>query len=282
MIIWLASYPKSGNTWVRHFLASLIYSNQGKNGLDKLGFIMQYPKKDQFEKLVTDLSDFNQIRKNWIRSQNIINSDNKIKIFKTHHALCTLDEDIFTNEKNTLGAIYIVRDPRNVISSILYHFNLTNIKEALNFLKDEKKFIGNLENKINYPLLTLIGSWKSNYNSWKHIGKNFLLVKYEDLILNPNNEFKRIASLISKIINIKFSEDQIKKSVEESSFKNLSNLEDKNGFIESIESSENKKKKFFNLGPKNNWKEILDKKYVKEIENSFNSEMKELGYILEN
>jgi hypothetical protein len=53
MIIWLASYPKSGNTWVRHFLASLIYSNQGKNGLDKLGFIMQYPKKDQFEKLVT-------------------------------------------------------------------------------------------------------------------------------------------------------------------------------------------------------------------------------------
>ena len=282
MIIWLASYPKSGNTWVRHFLASLIYSNQGKNGLDKLGFIMQYPKKDQFEKLVTDFNDFNQIRKNWIRSQNIINSDNRIKIFKTHHSLCTLDEDKFTNEKNTLGAIYIVRDPRNVISSILYHFNLTNIEEALNFLKDEKKFTGNLKNKINYPLLTLIGSWKSNYNSWKHIGKNFLLVKYEDLILNPNNEFKRIANHISKLINIKFSEEQIKQSVEESSFKNLSNLEDKNGFVESIKSSDNKRKKFFNLGPKNNWKEMLDKKYVKEIESSFNSEMKELGYSLKN
>ena len=282
MIIWLASYPKSGNTWVRHFLASLIYSNQGKNGLDKLGFIMQYPKKDQFEKLVTDFNDFNQIRKNWIRSQNIINSDNRIKIFKTHHSLCTLDEDKFTNEKNTLGAIYIVRDPRNVISSILYHFNLTNIEEALNFLKDEKKFTGNLKNKINYPLLTLIGSWKSNYNSWKHIGKNFLLVKYEDLILNPNNEFKRIANHISKLINIEFSEEQIKQSVEESSFKNLSNLEDKNGFVESIKSSDNKRKKFFNLGPKNNWKEMLDKKYVKEIESSFNSEMKELGYSLKN
>ena len=245
MIIWLASYPKSGNTWVRHFLASLIYSNQGKNGLDKLGFILQYPKKDQFEKLVSDLNDFNQIRKNWIRSQNIINSDNKIKIFKTHHSLCTLGEDNFTNEEKTLGAIYIVRDPRNVISSILYHFNLTNIEEALNFLKDKKKFIGNLKNKTNYPLLTLIGSWKSNYNSWKHIGKNFLLVKYEDLILNPNNEFKRIANHISKLINIKFSEEQIKQSVEESSFKNLSNLEDKNGFVESIKSSENKKKKIF-------------------------------------
>ena len=64
-------------------------------------------------------------------------------------------------------------------------------------------------------------------------------------------------------------------------FNKIDTIEDKNGFIESIESSENKKKKFFNLGHKNNWKEILDKKYVKEIENSFNSEMKELGYILE-
>jgi hypothetical protein len=279
MIIWLASYPKSGNTWVRQFLASLIYSNREKSGLDKLGFIMQYPKRDQFEKLVTDLNDFNQIKKNWINSQDLINSDNKVKIFKTHHVLYRLGEDIFTNQKNTLGAIYVVRDPRNVISSILYHFNLSCIEEALNFIKEEKKFIGNLKNKVNYPLHTLIGSWKTNYNSWKLIGKNFLLVRYEDLILNPNSEFRKIANYITSIINIRFTEEQIKKSIEESSFKNMSSLEDKNGFLEVIKDSENKKKKFFNLGPKNNWKEILDKKYVDEIENSFNDEMKELGYI---
>jgi hypothetical protein len=279
MIIWLASYPKSGNTWVRYFLASLIYSNQGKNGLDKLGYIMQYPKRDQFEKLVSNLDDFNQIKKNWINSQIKINSDNKVKIFKTHHILCSLGDDNFTDEKNTLGAIYIVRDPRNVISSILYHFNLSSTEEALNFIMEEKKFIGNMKNKINYPLHTLIGSWKSNYNSWKNIGKNFLLVKYEDLILNPTTEFKSIANYISNIIGIKFSEEQIKNSIEESSFKNLRNIEDKNGFIESIEDPENKKKKFFNLGPNNNWKKNLEKKFIDKIEKSFNSEMKELGYI---
>ena len=280
MIIWLASYPKSGNTWVRHFLASLIYSNQGKSGLDKLGFILQYPKRDQFEKLVTNLNDFRQIKKNWIKSQDLINSDNKIKIFKTHHTLCSFEGDNFTNEKNTLGAIYIVRDPRNVISSILYHFNLSNIEEALNFIKDEKRFIvGNIKKKVNYPLLTLIGSWKSNYNSWKNIGKNFLLVKYENLILNPNYEFNRITKHISKITNLRFSKEQINQSIEESSFKNLSSLEDKNGFVESIEDLKNKKKKFFNLGPKNNWQKILDKKYINEVESSFSDEMKELGYI---
>ena len=280
MIIWLASYPKSGNTWVRHFLASLIYSNQGKVGLEKLGFIMQYPKRDQFEKLVTNFDDFNQIKKNWINSQNLINSDNKLSIFKTHHVLCSLGKDNFTDKKNTLGAIYIVRDPRNVISSILYHFNLSNTEEALNFIQREDKFIGNVKNKVNYPLHTLIGSWKTNYNSWKFFGKNFLLVKYEDLILNPNTEFKRIANYITNTTNIKFSEEQIKKGIDESSFENLQKLEDKNGFIESIKDPENKKrKKFFNLGPRNNWKKSLDKKFVDEIENSFKNEMKELGYI---
>ena len=280
MIIWLASYPKSGNTWVRHFLASLIYSNQGKTGLEKLGFIMQYPKRDQFEKLVTSFDDFNQIKKNWINSQNLINSDNKLNIFKTHHVLCSLGKDNFTDKKNTLGAIYIVRDPRNVISSILYHFNLSNTEEALNFIQTEDKFIGNVKNKVNYPLHTLIGSWKTNYNSWKFSGKNFLLVKYEDLILNPNTEFKRIANYITNTTNIKFSEEQIKKGIDESSFENLRKFEDKNGFIESIKDSENKKrKKFFNLGPRNSWEKSLDKKFVDEIENSFNDEMKELGYI---
>jgi len=280
MIIWLASYPKSGNTWVRYFLTSLIYSNQGKTGLEKLGFIMQYPKRDQFEKLVTNLDDFNQIKKNWINSQNLINSDNKLSIFKTHHVLCSLGKDNFTDEKNTLGAIYIVRDPRNIISSILYHFNLSNTEEALNFIQREDTFIGNVKNKVNYPLHTLIGSWKTNYNSWKFFGKNFLLVKYENLILNPNTEFKRIANYITNTTNIKFSEKQIKKSIYESSFENLQKLEDENGFIESIKDPENKKrKKFFNLGPRNNWKKSLDKKFVDEIENSFKNEMKELGYI---
>jgi len=260
-------------------LASLIYSNQGKAGLEKLGFIMQYPKRDQFEKLVTNLDDFNQIKKNWINSQNLINSDNKLTIFKTHHILCSLGNDNFTDKKNTLGAIYIVRDPRNVISSILYHFNLSNTEEALNFIQRENTFIGNVKNKVNYPLHTLIGSWKTNYNSWKFFGENFLLVKYEDLILNPNTEFKRIANFITNITNIKFSEEQIKKGIDESSFENLQKLEDKNGFIESIKDLKNKRKKFFNLGPGNNWKKILDKKFVNEIENSFKDEMKELGYI---
>ena len=77
---------------------------------------------------------------------------------------------------------------------------------------------------------------------------------------------KELQTIYQNLSMLNFLRKKIKQSIEESSFKNLSDLEDKNGFVESIKSSENKRKKFFNLGPKNNWKEMLDKKYVKEIE----------------
>ena len=78
---------------------------------------------------------------------------------------------------------------------------------------------------------------------------------------------------------MKFSDQHIAKCIGDSSFKNLKELEEKNGFIESIYDQSNNKKKFFNLGPKNYWKKKLDKKYINKIEDSFKNEMRELGYI---
>ena len=50
----------------------------------------------------------------WIAAQEKINLEKSLKFFKTHNALVKLGQNPFTNKKNTLGAIYIVRDPRNV------------------------------------------------------------------------------------------------------------------------------------------------------------------------
>ena len=72
----------------------------------------------------------------------MLNLDNNIKLLKTHSALWKSDSYSFTNDENTLGVIYIVRDPRNVITSIKNHFNKVNYDEALDFIKHERKFIG--------------------------------------------------------------------------------------------------------------------------------------------
>ena len=75
MIIWLASYPKSGNTWVRSFIGSLLYTKDGNSDFANLYNISQYPLKSHFSNICKDLKDINEIKKYWELSQDIINLD---------------------------------------------------------------------------------------------------------------------------------------------------------------------------------------------------------------
>ena len=63
MIIWLASYPKSGNTWVRSIISSLLYSKDGNHSFDQLNYIDQYPVKKYFKNLINDFYDLQKIKK---------------------------------------------------------------------------------------------------------------------------------------------------------------------------------------------------------------------------
>jgi len=285
MIIWLASYPKSGNTWIRSFLTSILHTSEGNidfNDLKKLGD--QYPLRSQFKKFIKDFNNINEIKNSWINSQELLNLDNKIKFFKTHHVNCKIGSSSFTNLDNTLGVIYIVRDPRNVITSIKYHYQKSSYQEAKQFIFDENRWLG-IVKKNNYNIRdhdfpTLISSWKTHYNSWKIVKKNFLLIKYEELLLNPNNEFKKLIEYLKNLIEININNQKFNKAVEACSFNNLKLIEEEKGFGESlIDKETNTKKKFFNLGPNNNWKKLLDENTRLEIEEKFNLEMKELSYL---
>mgnify|MGYP006099722887 CR=1 FL=1 len=126
MIIWLASYPKSGNTWVRAIISSLIYSKDGLFNFEFLPNISQFPLTEHFKDLTKDLEDLNNIKKFWVEAQEKINLNSQINFFKTHHMNCKIDGDVFTNKNNTLATIYIVRDPRNLVTSLSNHYTLTN------------------------------------------------------------------------------------------------------------------------------------------------------------
>ena len=286
MIIWLASYPKSGNTWLRFFIVSLLLKNNNEVSLEHLEGIKQFPTNyhlRDFNISKSDLGNLNKISKFWIAAQEQINSDNKIRFFKTHNALCKLDNNIFTNEENTLGTIHIVRDPRNVLSSVNNHFHHKSLEESKEFIFDNRKGIFNkskIENKNIFTLPQVIGSWGTHYNSWKLIKKNYLLVKYEDLIKKPKLEFRRIASYLETLLKLKFTDDNVSKAVELSNFNRLKKIEEQKGFSESVMNLETGiKETFFNLGPKNDWKKILSKDISDEVDKKFESEMKELDYL---
>lgn len=283
MIIWLASYPKSGNTWVRSFISSILFTKDGDVDLSKLENIRQFPLRSQFTNYIDDLQDVKKVYQNWSNVQNYMNLDNKIKFLKTHHVNCKIENFEFTDDNNSLGVIYIVRDPRNVACSVKNHFSLENYDEVKNFLFREHNWLGVITDKKIKPLdnkiPTLISSWKTNYLSWKNKTKNYLLIKYENLLENPYLEFEKISKYLENHLNVKFDEKKIKKAIETCSFRNLQQLETDGKFKEQTVDKQNKSVKFFHLGPENDWKKNLDKNISREIENKFKAEMEELGYL---
>tara|TARA_B100001029_G_C14984673_1_gene408229 strand:+ start:26 stop:898 length:873 start_codon:yes stop_codon:yes gene_type:complete len=289
MIIWLASYPKSGNTWVRAILSQILLTGPSKENevLENLKNISSYPKRKHFlnlsDKFIEeeDFEDKEKVIKNWIKSQDKINSEKQIKIFKTHNYLCKLslknkDSYSFTNLENTLGVIYIVRDPRNVITSLKYHYSLNNYKEAFEMMENRKMWIGIKEKTIPEA----ISSWDDHYESWSRFKNNFLLIKYEDLLEKPEKVINDILKYIKNFIKINLSESDVKKIISNTTFENMKNQENRSGFGESVRDKNTKeRKKFFNLGPKNNWKELLDQDIAKLVENRFSATMKKLNYV---
>ena len=276
MIIWLASYPKSGNTWVRAIINSLLNSEDGMCDLSKLSNIEKYPKKKHYRDHTKNFENLQEIKKIWEISQDILNLDNETKFLKTHHVNCTIDNFSFTNLSNTLGVIHIVRDPRNVITSIKNHFFKNTYSESLKFMLNEQKVISVSTEDVP----TLISSWNFNYKSWKAVNKNYLLIKYEDLVLNLEKEVKKIIDYLNSLNEFKIKSNNLDKIISSSSFENFQRMEGQGIFTEgavNLESGE--KRNFFYLGPKNRWQNLLEKDIKEEIELKFKDEMLELGYI---
>ena len=278
MIIWLASYPKSGSTWVRSFLTCLIFSQDNDLNINDIK-IRAFPTKKDYENINENSENINQIIQNSLHAQSRINLDNKIKFFKTHSANWKSNDDLFTDEVNTDSVIYIVRDPRNIITSIKNHFDFDSYEKSLNFMKNEQTIIGNKKSKSEIDLLTIISSWSNHYKSWKKIKKDYLLIKYENLVNNSFDEFGKISNFLKKKHDYQYSETEVAKSIENTSFDKLKLQEKEKGFIEAVTDSKGNLKKFFNLGPENDWKNILDKKTTRLVEENFEKEMIELGYL---
>ena len=277
MIIWLASYPKSGNTLVRSMLSAYNFSRTGEFNFQLLQNIKQFPNKTIFNYLGVDTSNKLEIVKNYISAQEEINKrdGNSIRFVKTHSALQSINGYPFTNYKNSLGVIYIVRDPRKVVLSNANHYQVA-LDESLKQLSSEAVIGEDI-------LLTHIGTWSSNYNSWKEFKKldRYLLIKYEDLILKPRETFILILEFIHKLTKTKFVLDELKlKNVlKTTTFEYLQNLEKKESFPESRKTKDGELINFFKYGKKNTGKN-LPEEINKNIEENFSLEMKELGYLL--
>jgi len=284
MILWIASYPKNGNTWLRTLLSAYYYSEDGVFNQTILKNIGQFPEKRHFVSFNYNSKDVMGTTKLWIKAQEKINNeDKKLKFFKTHNIFGAVNNCKFTNKENSVGCIYIVRDPRNVITSLKNHYEM-NDDQALKWMTNSKQFIYDVEKvkQDGYSDFQFISSWSTNYQSWK-IQREIpiKIIQYEDLLKETYTVFKDVIEFINKILNIKekINKNKLKNCVSSTFFHKLKNEEKKNGFIEAVSSKKNKEKiPFFYLGPDNDWRKILDKNQQSKFTDIFKKDLKELGY----
>ena len=273
MIIWIASYPKSGNTWVKSLLSSYLYSNNGIFNSNLSKKIQQFPDKNYFKYFVQDFSDTKKISDYWIAAQDRINlfNENKTIFFKTHSGRGVVNKNFFTDESVCLGFVYIIRDPRDVVVSLSKHMGIDinmALKEMLSNTRRMTSF-----NKVN----ELVSTWKNNFDSWMQF-RNVprLVLKYEDMINDINTSILQIAEFLNNIgnLNLKMNNDLLKSIKISTSFKKLQLLEKHQKFDEATPHS-----RFFRKGISGGWKKILTNKQTKEIEDKLSIPMKHLAYL---
>ena len=277
MIIWIASYPKSGNTWVRSIISSYFFSKTGKFDFSLLKNISLYPSPKYFKNKIYNPGEVSYF---WEESQKKIIQEQKEIFLKTHNALVAINNKNFTSEKTTLGAIYIVRDPRNILSSLKNHYDFKDYNETLEFMKNKKKYIWDLRRKNDFSGFQFLGSWSDHYKSWTQ-NKNIktLLVKYEDL---EKDCYLTSHKLIKFILLLKgqkkmIDENKLFKSIETTKFDILRKKEIASGFDESIIIND-KKKSFFFQGPENKWQKNLPKEILLKAEREFKDDLNYFNY----
>jgi len=272
-ILWLASYPKSGNTWMRAFLANLILDAKEPLPLTRIGEVCpSEPAEMWFEPLAkTPVAELpaTEIAELRTKAQERIAGLNKNVVpMKTHSYLGEDHGHPIISMKATYGAIYIIRDPRDVVLSAADHFGKT-LDEMITLMNDP---LGKGMPMPGVIVHELQSSWSNHVESWtrwNHPG--IFTVRYEDLRADPVDQFGRIA----RHFGISTDKARIARAVEHTSFKRLQKMEAEQGFIERSTNSE----RFFRSGQSGGWREQLTAEQVARIENDHRVQMKRFGYL---
>lgn len=271
-IIWLASYPKSGNTWLRAFLANLYLNPAEPADINALtSFCYNEASRPFYAELsskpVEELSidELYQLRARVHR--HIAGLQPQSTLIKTHCSLSVIGGVETVTPDVTQGAIYVVRNPFDVACSFRSHFaaDMDEVVESLCFAHTE---LPTDQNQVHQYL----GSWSSHYLSWKEApGLNPLILRYEDMTRNPEKAFAKVV----RYFGLPKDKKRLNKAIAFSSFKTLAEQEKAKGFQERPDAAA----AFFRTGKIGDWRDELSDDHVARLIAAHKPVMDELGYL---
>lgn len=274
-IVWIASYPKSGNTWFRAFLSNIVSGSDQPQNINKLDIINIASSRILFDQITgihaSDLSIAEIEKYRPMVYRQISNESFETTYMKVHDAwtLNPEGEPLFP-EDATQCVIYIIRHPMDVAVSLSFH-NTQEVKHVIQFMNDDTYGLCLRPDKLYNQLPQKLLNWSNHVESWViRSSLKVHVMRYEDMIDHPHQTFSKALHFL----DIAFTKEHLNKAITNSSFEVLHQQENKYGFHE----KPIRAKSFFRKGEKSDWMNHIDQETGRSFINK-NSRILELFYI---
>lgn len=271
-IVWMASYPKSGNTWARIFLANYIANVDAPVPINNAHRIaMGDSITKMYERVaghsidVTDVDGVLRLRPDVLRG--IVANNADVNLVKTHNARVTARGMPLIPDQVTRSAVYMLRNPLDMVLSYARHYGMT---------PDEAVYTVSHPDNANPPddqtVTQFMGSWSDHVRSWTAKAPYPILVlRYEDMLADPRASFARLLTHLGMPVD----PERLDRAIRFSSFDELSKQEKAEGFVEKSDESE----RFFAKGQSEQWKTDLPPRLIKKMKHAHRKMMKQYGYL---
>jgi hypothetical protein len=275
-IIWLASYPKSGNTWLRAFLANYLTDPAEPVAINDLpthvvgdNLVLHYEKLTGKSAAELTEADFARLRPRvheWFarsRPQDVF--------VKTHNTVRKMDGVPLITPSATAAAVYVLRNPLDVAVSFAHHYQVTYARAVDSLCSDDYVLPSS-----NGLLPQYLGSWSRHVESWTGApGFTLHVLRYEDMQADPVRAFGRLV----RFLGMPKDRVRLKKAIQFSAFRELSGQERSARFVESRPDG---KSAFFRAGRSGAWQRILTEKQAETLADKHQDAMIRMGYLTEN
>jgi len=274
---WLASYPKSGNTWFRVILGNLLSSNDKPLDINNLSTGVVHAASrcliDEFAGIATSELDLQQIVT--LRTgvyETLSNTSEENILLKIHDAnsMMAVDKSLIP-ESVTTGVVYLIRNPLDIAVSLAHH-EAVSVDRAIDCMLDPEYVFSSNENRLIPQLPQYLSDWSGHVNSWinsEHLSVH--TIRYEDMLYNTSESVTKAL----KFLGLEFTEELLQRAVEFSRFERLQKQEEENGFVEKKPAS----RSFFRKGEEGDWKNVLSNAQTKRIIKACESAMQQFGYL---
>lgn len=275
-IFWLASYPKSGNTWFRSVLSTCQSGAETPPDINALRTGQIASSRAWLDDVAGfDTADLTQTETANLRPHVYrwsAGNTTDIAYHKIHDAYrMTAEGQPIIDDEATLGAVYIIRNPLDVAPSYAAH-NGTDIDRAITLMGDHDHAFARSKTALSAQILQMIGSWSDHVTSWVDAPRLALhVIRYEDMLARPEASFGRALEFLG------FAQDanRVARAVDLCRFERMARQEAEHGFRERGVKAE----QFFRMGRAGGWRDTLSETQVARIISDHGQVMHRFGYL---